>query len=282
MFELHARWSSTHGKRVKPFMIRGTGRCRKCEACMSYKAWFWGERAKAEYEAATLTLFGTITMSPEQHYMLDARIASGTLDARGKVLRPPRNMRDLTAQELFSARVQAFGDELRVYLDRIRKGRDGQKPVLRYLLVAEAHDGATTSEEMRGRVHFHLMLHTTTPELLVRGRPGEPPNEWYVHRNGKIFVADTGWLRTQWTYGFTKFEVAKDHRAAWYVCKYITKAMACRVRASHKYGQTRNGVEQTNDVREVTGPTRGPRPQVERSPTTGNEGGDAPAGPTRA
>lgn len=264
---------------------------------MSYKAWFWGERAKAEYEAATLTLFGTITMAPEQHYMLDARIASGTrvplnakelkegVDLNSKPWkRPPVSLRDLAAQELFGKRVQAFGDELRVYLDRIRKGRDGQKPDLRYLLVAEAHDGATTSEEMRGRVHFHLMLHTTTPELLVRGRPGEPPNEWYVHRDGKIFVADTGWLRTQWTYGFTKFEVAKDHRAAWYVCKYITKAMACRVRASHKYGKTRSGTEATSDVSEVEkGTHRENRPQEKKSSRASDVPETTPpAGPTRA
>ena len=27
-YELHARWSATHGKRVKPLLVRGSARCR--------------------------------------------------------------------------------------------------------------------------------------------------------------------------------------------------------------------------------------------------------------
>lgn len=242
VYELHARWSAFAKRRKKPLMVRGTARCRKCEACMSYRAWQWRERASEEFRAHTNTLFGTFTMSPEQHYMLDARIASNA-GARHR-----RDLRDLSAQELFAARAQAFGAELNLWFKRIREGRDGEKPSLRYLLVAETHDGDKTSEVMRGRPHYHVMLHTDELTKLVRGVPGDVASEWLVSKTGKILVRDDSWLRRQWTFGFTSFELAKDERAVWYVCKYISKAMACRVRASHCYGKTRNGVEQASDA----------------------------------
>jgi len=73
---------------------------------MNYRAWQWKERGLNEYRAHRATVFGTFTMSPEQHYLLDARIASGAGE------RPARDLRGLPAKELFAARVQAFGDEL--------------------------------------------------------------------------------------------------------------------------------------------------------------------------
>lgn len=236
-YELHARWSSRHGKRVKPLIVRGSARCRKCEACMSYRSWQWRTKGLAEFAAHRYTLFGTFTMSPEQHYMLDARIASG---ANG---RPRRDMRDLAAQEVFSLRTQAFGDELQKWLKRVREGRQGEKPQLRYMLIAEMHDGEKTSDEMRGRPHFHIMLHTQTIQTLVRGAIEDKTSEWLVTKAGRILVKDDAWLRQQWTYGFTNFELAKDDRAVWYVCKYISKAMTCRVRASYGYGTYTEGTE---------------------------------------
>ena len=230
VYELHGRYSATHGKKVLPLMIRGTARCRKCEACMNYRAWQWRERGQAEFRSHLVTLFGTFTMSPEQHYLLDARIASGACG------RHSRDLRDLSAQELFAARVQAFGDELTKYVKVIREGRGGQRPHLRYLLVAETHDSDKTSEVMRGRPHYHVMLHTDTLEKLVNGQVGDPFSEWLVAKDGRILVRDNAWLRKQWTFGYTSFELARDSRAVWYVCKYISKAMAARVRASQEYG----------------------------------------------
>lgn len=244
-YELHARWSGQHGKKVLPLTIRGSARCRKCENCMDYRGWQWKTRAENEMAQNAMTLFGSFTMSPEQHYLLDGRIMSGTRDARhvDKWKRPPCSMRDLSAQEVFTKRVQAFGDLLTEYLWRIRQGRSREKPHLRYLLVAERHDGATTSLEMRDRPHFHILLHTNTPNRLVRGSPFSGDGEWYVNRKKQIFVSDSAWLRTQWTFGFTKFELATSSRAAWYVCKYISKSLDCRVRASQGYGKTQIGCD---------------------------------------
>lgn len=237
VYELHARWSAAQKRRKKPLMIRGTARCRKCEACMQYRGYLWQSRCKVEFDNHRMTLFGTFTMSPEQHYLLDARIERGTLAERGPLGRAPRSLRSMSPNEIFGARVQAFGDELTDWLKRIREGREGEKPQLRYLLVAETHNGEKTSEVMRGRPHYHVMLHTNTPQVLVKGIVGEQGSEWFPTKDGHIYVSDNAWLRKQWTYGFTKFELAKDAKAAWYVCKYISKALTCRVRASQRYGQ---------------------------------------------
>lgn len=248
VYELHGRYSATHGKKVLPLMVRGTARCRKCEACMNYRAWQWRERGQAEFRSHLVTLFGTFTMSPEQHYLLDARIASGACG------RQSRDLRDLSAQELFAARVQAFGDELTKYVKVIREGRCGERPHLRYLLVAETHDSDKTSEVMRGRPHYHVMLHTNTPHLLVR------EDEWLTDRKGRIHVRESAWLRSSWTFGFTTFERAQNEKAVWYVCKYISKAMDARVRASQSYGISRSGADELNGVSE-TGNQIDPKPK---------------------
>lgn len=250
MYELHARWSAHHGRKVKPLMVRGTARCRKCEKCKMYRAWQWKERATVEFRSHKATIFGTFTMSPEQHYLLDARIASNTGE------RPARDIRALSAKELFAARVQAFGDELTKYVKIIRNGR-GAKPHLRYLLVAETHDGSRTAPEMRGRPHFHIVLHTNTPELLVN------EDEWFLTKpNDKGVVRkllrDTAWLRTQWTFGFTTMEFARDERAVAYVCKYISKAMDARVRASQAYGLQSVETDQGEFMNPVSVPTGTP------------------------
>lgn len=236
LYEIHARYSAAHHRRVRPMMIRGTARCRKCEACLDYRAWQWTSRAKSEMATSGMTLFGTFTMSPEQHYLLDAQIVRGTRLPDGRWRRPPCDIRALSADEVFTKRVQAFGDRLTEYLWRIRKGRDGVRPAVRYLLVAERHDGDATSDVMRGRPHYHVMLHTDTSGTLVRGDPLANDGEWFVNKRGEIFVADTAWLRRQWQFGFTKFQLATSGKAAWYVCKYISKSLTCRVRASQRYG----------------------------------------------
>src|SRR5690606_12307539 len=110
-------------------------------------AWSWQQRAINEYRTWSLTLFGTVTMSPEEHYALDARIMSGTMHPRSQQwLRQPKRLSELSPRELFAARVTEFGAELQSYLKRVRKAA-GPKSRARYLLVAEAHDSAKTSLE---------------------------------------------------------------------------------------------------------------------------------------
>ena len=213
----------------------------------------WTIRAMAEYQRWPITIFGTVTMSPEEHYRHDAIIVQGTRGDDGQWIRHPANIHEMSATELFAARVGVFGDELQKFLKRVRTGRKIKPGQLRYLLVAEAHDGPQTSEAMRGRPHFHVMLHECQPGILVDGNPRtafvEGQSGEYIrvryksgpdYREG-VFVRDDAFLRTQWTLGFTKFQFAESARAAGYLCKYLNKCSDSRVRASQNYG-----LEETN------------------------------------
>jgi len=187
-------------------------------------------------------------MSLEEHYALDARIMTGTKGKDGRFIRHPQNISELSDSEMFSARVGVFGDEVQKFLKRLRKGDKYHRPVIRYLLVAEAHDSASTLSVMRGRPHFHLLLHEMEVGSLVTGNPRDcityGASGEYVRCKYKagtqwregVFVHDDAFLRTQWHFGFTKFQFAENAKAAAYLCKYLTKASDERVRASQNYG----------------------------------------------
>lgn len=207
----------------------------------------WQIRAEAEYAACPRTLFGTITMSPEQHYLMDAEIMAGRME-KGRIIRYPQRLEQLSHEELFSWRVRVFGEKLQKYLKRLR-AKANEPECIRYLLVAEAHNSARTTDEMRGRPHFHMLAHEQTVGSLVYGDPlaalqhGEDGsyirkkyqsgNRWYEG----IFVKDNANLREQWEFGHTKFQFAMNKKAASYLCKYLSKSDDAKVRASLKYGE---------------------------------------------
>lgn len=242
-FVIYGRVSATHGKRVHPMTVYGQARCRKCEPCKEMRSRFWTGRACSEFRAWPRTVFGTFTMSLENHYALDAR-AIARLHDKGV------NWNALTEADQFVERAAEFGRDLRLWLKRIRKGEAGRvKPRLRYLLVAEAHNGARTNVELRGRPHYHILIHETELGSLVDGNPLDilsgldRSGEWearYYKLGGQskrgCFVTDEAFLRRNWTLGFTKFQLAETERAASYLCKYLSKSMMARVRASYRYG----------------------------------------------
>lgn len=225
----------------KPIGIRGFARCRKCENCRRAKSSMWEFRAENEYQRSKRSMFGTLTIRPEEHERRDFLL----IERLGI-----RQYRDLTPAELFAARASAFGGDITLWLKRLRKGQPDRKPSFRYMVVAEAHDSASTSVEMRGRPHFHILLHEQTEDaLLVKGSPGEAflegeAGEWVKKkyktrgdwREG-VFAHDTAWIRQQWEFGFTKFQYAENAKAASYLCKYISKTVELRVRASLEYGK---------------------------------------------
>jgi len=235
------------GRKRNPIFVHGFGRCRQCEHCKKARSAMWQIRAMTEFAKWPVTLFGTITMSLEEHYALDARIICGT-PRPGGWIRHPANINDMSPSELFDARVKAMGDETQKFLKRLRKGDSSHKPQIRYLLVAEAHDSEKTDPALRNRPHFHLLLHETVKGSLVHGEPTEAivvgqSGEYWTRRykSGKewrngVFVKDDAFLRTQWHFGFTKFQLAENARAASYLCKYLNKASDCRIRASLGYG----------------------------------------------
>lgn len=223
---------------------------------------FWTGRAITEYQLAARTWFGTVTMSPEEHYGLDAR-ASVRLYAKGVL------WSQLSSSEQFVERAREMGSEMTLFIKRLRKGdANHEKPQIRYLLIAEAHDSEHTSDEMRGRPHFHMLIHERIAGALVHGEPldcisdGESfeMERRYIKTQGGfkpgVFANDASFLRRNWEFGHTKFQLASTASSAVYVCKYLTKAMHVRVRASQGYGRSEPasapiGQSEQSEAREV-------------------------------
>ena len=181
-------------------------RCRKCETCMRLRASEWTYRAISEVREAARTWFGTLTLSPESQHLMVSR-------ARQRLWSGGTDFDMLSPNDQFSERMREIGREVTLYLKRVRKESGA---ALRYIIVAEAH--------LSGAPHLHILVHEADIEKPVR----------YAT------------LAKQWKLGFTKFKLARDVKAAAYVCKYISKALMARVRASQSYGKDREGTERPN------------------------------------
>lgn len=174
-------------------------RCRRCTPCLRARQFAWSQRAKFELGNASRTWFGTLTLTPDQHYLAELR-------ARRELRRQSVDFDKLAPAEQFKARHRAIAPELTKWLKRIRKESGAS---LRYLLVAEAHES--------GLPHYHTLVHERS------GRCGERTlrGQWNLGFS-KFNLVDAG-----------------DPRAAHYVCKYLSKAAEARVRASVRYGVPR-------------------------------------------
>lgn len=173
-------------------------RCRMCDYCKQAKAALWTGRAASEFKSSARTWFGTLTLRPSAQHLLVSK-------ARVRLAAGGTDFDALSAKEQFAERLVELGEELTRYLKRVRE--ECGAPI-RYLAVAEAHAS--------GMPHLHILVHETIEGKSVRERT----------------------LSKQWALGFTKFRLATDSRAAAYVCKYISKSMLARVRASIRYGST--------------------------------------------
>jgi hypothetical protein len=231
--ELHARWSGTHGKRVKPMWLEIHSRCRKCPRCKERRAMYWRARAMTEYAHASQTIFGTLTTSPEWDAYLDARIQV-ELAKRGV------DFARLPDIEQFRERVLFGGQEVTKYLKRLRGvARSERRVSFRYLLIAEAHDSAKTSGAKRNRPHWHVLFHETDKErpLVISGELAvTSKGEVRTDKYGNPYLADTAFLKRNWTAGHSTFLIAGSPQAATYCCKYITKDANHRIRSSFRYG----------------------------------------------
>lgn len=228
-YEMHGRYSATHGKRVKPIIVLVRSRCRKCEACKKRRQMFWQARALTEYALSYRSIFGTLTFTPENDVMIDAL-------ARIEQSECGVDFDALNENERFRVRAEVGGREVTKWLKRLRSGDlRHDKPQFRYLIVAEAHLSASTSAEKRGRPHFHVLLHESDP-----GHQLVNSDEWSdrCDKYGNRYVADQSFLKAQWHAGFSRFSHCGSPQAASYLCKYLTKdELAVRIRASFKYGR---------------------------------------------
>lgn len=174
-------------------------RCRTCETCRKVRSRMWYARAMTETIASARTWFGTITLRPQANHESLSR-------ARRQCTRRGVVWEELTPDEQFAELHKQNGLHLQLWLKRVRK--ESGAP-LRFLLVCEAHKS--------GLPHYHCLLHETDAMRPVR------------HKT----------LSDQWKLGFTNFKLCVDPRQAGYLCKYLSKSAAARVRASARYGQSR-------------------------------------------
>ena len=189
-------------------------RCRNCEPCL--KAWssYWKICAMKEIESAHRTWFITLTVRPEERLRVEYA-ASQSLDRNGCTDRCPK--------VVFRERLKALSPHVTRYLKRLRKAANAR---FRYLLVWEDHkcpcDLCEPEEKSLpghyGFPHAHILLHE------IQG------------------AVSSRCIEAQWPLGFSKPKLIDEavggeaHKYAAYVCKYISKSMLCRVRASLGYG----------------------------------------------
>lgn len=166
----------------------------------------WNVRATYESQRAIRTWFGTLTFAPEYHQRALAR-------ARQRCSRQGFDYDTQTDEQKFAGLWRELSKLVTLYIKRLRKGDASRKMYpaqFRYLLVVEAHK--------TGLPHAHMLVHETDAEYPAREAA----------------------LSAQWLHGFSKWRlVGEDDRAVAYVCKYVAKSAAARVRASARYGGDR-------------------------------------------
>lgn len=173
-------------------------RCRKCRPCLRVRAFQWRIRAVSETRASERTWFGTLTLSANEQ-------ARAFYAARRRLAAAGTRIESLSVEEQLFERHKEVSGELTRWLKRVRK--ESNAP-LRYMLVMEAHKS--------GMPHYHCLIHELDASMPVRHHV----------------------LTRQWKLGFTKFNLVDvdDPAAAGYVCKYLSKSLTARVRASKGYG----------------------------------------------
>ena len=223
-------------EQVRAIFVDIKTRCRRCDACLKNKARFWTARARDEFERAGATYMVTLTLRPEEHYRMDARMAV-PLHRGKKILREGVGpLGGLASATLFKYRAREIGYEITDMLKRIRK-----RSQFRYLLVAERHMKNPNSEVF-GRPHFHMLLHVDEGSPLVsrsewqdfdgpcEAACRDPQGRPVWHERGTLH--DHAFVRQQWPLGFTTVKRCMDMKSAVYVCKYVSKDPMARVRAS--------------------------------------------------
>lgn len=119
-----------------PMFLDMDVRCRKCPNCLAARKRLWQGRILTEITAAQRTWFGTLTLSPHEHYLSQCR---GSVEFAG-----------LSPLEMSVALHKANTEILTLYVKRLRKAATGR---LRLCLVMEPHKS--------GYPHYHALVHET-------------------------------------------------------------------------------------------------------------------------
>lgn len=183
-----------------PMNLTITTPCRKCKNCLSARKSLWRYRVRAEVAAAGRTWFGTLTLAPEQHYLMLER-------ARSKAQKSHVPWNELAEPERFKRQADASLEEVTKYIKRVRKQ---SKVPLRYFLITEKHKS--------GLPHFHMLIHETALKPVT-------------HR-----ILSSQWTLGFEKWKLLPFD---DPGSAEYLCKYLSKSVENRIRNSFRYGGER-------------------------------------------
>lgn len=171
-------------------------RCRKCYTCRRYRAALWTRRAIAETKAVGRTWFCTFTLNPDEHHRVFSECVMADAN-NGDVFEARSD------DEQFIRRCDVIGRAITKYIKRVRKQSGAP---LRYMIVAEKHK--------TGLPHYHALFHEVDPARPLRKAV----------------------LKGQWLLGFSDVKLVREPEQASYLCKYLSKDAAARVRGSLKYG----------------------------------------------
>lgn len=183
-------------------MLEMTVKCRSCKNCFWERQMSWQQKSRREYEKASRTWFGTLTMSPAVHHKMVARAAT-------RLKKGGTSIEALGSVENFEEHCIEAGKELTKFFKRLRKNYSAK---IRYLVVIEPHRS--------GLPHYHLLVHEQDPKAPLRKKQ----------------------LVAEWSHmGFSKFLLAKTSKDCAYASKYLAKMKTTRVRASLQYGRSPDG-----------------------------------------
>lgn len=179
-------------------------RCRRCDACLKERRWMWTERAAKEWRQSNRTWFVTVTLRPEEHYKLQARVRLRLAAQGGDLDR-------MEPRDKLNEVLKDYKNEMRLYVNRLRIGlrtRGWDTISFRYLWVPEPHKS--------GAIHFHMLLHEVSDVQPIRKDR----------------------IEGLWNYGFVSAKLVKSENAARYVTKYLGKHhFEGRIAVSKHYGQ---------------------------------------------
>lgn len=122
--------------------------------------------------------------------------------ARVKARKGGTDFEALSQEDQFTEIDKVIYGDLKLWFKRLRKT---SKAPIRYLAITEAHKS--------GVPHWHIL----------------------IHENGKPLRYKA--LKGSWPLGFDSYKLVRDAAAAGYVCKYLSKDIRARVRASVGYGE---------------------------------------------
>lgn len=191
-------------------------RCRICKRCLKAKMTYWAlaavEQTRIAAEQGHRTWFGTLTLRPEALAAIKVRVFQEWAQSQKQASSaPPDWMDDPKCDFRFGLLRDQLVGECQRYWKRLRAA--GHR--FKYFLVFERH------------------------------KSGEPHMHWLLHEEGEPILKRH--LTSQWPLGFAKVKLVgrkkRQHvspeRAAWYVAKYLGKAVQSRQIASRSYRPSR-------------------------------------------